>query len=280
MSGDRTGDFRSIVTLTAGDGSPAQHRLVIKDRHCAGPRGQPFLFGGTSLAAAIAALEDCIGKPVIWANAQYHSFARPGETVVLTTMVAASGKRLSQARLTGEVDGRTMITVQATLGSSDSPVDEQWVQPRTTRSWRDCPVVHDRRIFEPGINTQFEFRLAKGRYPDGSSLDGRRGEGHVALWIRPLSTNCIDRPMLAVIADYMSLAICDGLGDETGSNSLDNTIRFRALGTTDWVLAELYVDSIKDGVADARALLFSEQGKLLASASTSLALRAATRPTG
>jgi acyl-CoA thioesterase II len=279
MTSDRADGGQSIIALTAIEGRADQHRFTIADRHCAGPRGQPFLFGGTSLAAAIVAMEECVGAPVAWANAQYHSFARPGETVTLTTHLDTAGKRLSQARLTGEVQGRSMITVQATLGITDSFADGQWVQPRTVRPWRDCPVVSDQRIFQRGINTQLEFRLAAGRYPDGSLLDGRRGAGHLALWVRPLPPYRIDRPMLAVIADYMSLAICDGLGDETGSNSLDNTVRFHALGTTGRVLAELYLDGISHGVADARALLFSEGGELLATASTSLAVRSANRNT-
>ncbi|HEX6166497.1 MAG TPA: acyl-CoA thioesterase, partial [Acidimicrobiales bacterium] len=35
----------------------------------------PFLFGGCALGAAIAALEETSGRPVVWATAQYLSYA-------------------------------------------------------------------------------------------------------------------------------------------------------------------------------------------------------------
>ena len=48
--------------------------------------GSGFLFGGSGLGAAIEAMEGTTGRPVVWATAQYLSYARPG------TVIAASSR--------------------------------------------------------------------------------------------------------------------------------------------------------------------------------------------
>jgi acyl-CoA thioesterase II len=63
--------------------------------------GGGFLFGGCGLGAAIAALEGTTARPVIWATAQYLSYARPPSIVDIDVRVAVSGKQVSQARAGG-----------------------------------------------------------------------------------------------------------------------------------------------------------------------------------
>lgn len=250
-------------------------QFEIEDRLCAGPRGKPFLFGGVALAAAVEAMERSVGRPVIWANIQYHSFAVPMTRLMLETRMGGVGKRLTQARLTGSVADRTVITAQATLGAADDRFDRQWINAPSVTGWRDCPVVRDDRVYQTGINTQFEFRLAGGRYPDGRSFNETPGDGHVVLWVRPTDRYPIDRPMLAIIADYVSVAVCDAIGCETGANSLDNTIRFSNRNCGNWVLADMRIEAIARGVAHGSLHLFSETGMLLATANTSLVIRPA-----
>ncbi len=47
--------------------------------------GGGFLFGGCGLAAAIAALEGTTERPVVWATAQYLSYARPPDIMDSTS---------------------------------------------------------------------------------------------------------------------------------------------------------------------------------------------------
>ena len=55
----------------------------------------PFLFGGCALGAAIAAMEHTGQRPVIWATAQYLSYARPPSMLDIDVTLAATGKHVT-----------------------------------------------------------------------------------------------------------------------------------------------------------------------------------------
>ena len=44
-----------------------------------------FLFGGCGLGATIGAMEGATGRPIVWATAQYLSYAQRGEVHVART---------------------------------------------------------------------------------------------------------------------------------------------------------------------------------------------------
>src|SRR3954469_6771395 len=78
--------------------------------------GGGFLFGGCGLAAGIAALEGTTGRPVVWATAQYLSFARPPSVMDIDVTVPSAGHQVSQARAVGHVGENEILTVNAALG--------------------------------------------------------------------------------------------------------------------------------------------------------------------
>src|SRR4051794_37382179 len=90
--------------------------------------GGNFLFGGCGLGAAIEALERTTGRPVIWATAQYLSYARPPEMMDIDVTIAVDGRNTTQARAVGRVVDREILTVNAALG--ERPLDSvgQWEQ--------------------------------------------------------------------------------------------------------------------------------------------------------
>ena len=53
--------------------------------------GHGFLFGGCALGAAISALEGSTGRSVVWATAQYLSYARPPSVMDIDVTVAVGG---------------------------------------------------------------------------------------------------------------------------------------------------------------------------------------------
>src|ERR1700679_1270805 len=65
-----------FISLTATH-NPHRWYLPLEDSLCVGPPQRSFMFGGVGLAAAIQAMERTCKRPVIWATAQYLSFARP-----------------------------------------------------------------------------------------------------------------------------------------------------------------------------------------------------------
>jgi acyl-CoA thioesterase len=124
-----------------------------------------FLFGGVGLASAIAAMERTTGRPVIWATAQYLSYARPPSVLDLDVRVPAAGKHNSQARVVGHVGDAEILTVNAALGRRPSELSHQWAACPDVPRPQDCaPAAHWRADGE-GLHSRLEVRVAHGRFP-------------------------------------------------------------------------------------------------------------------
>ena len=78
--------------------------------------GHSFLFGGCALGGAISALEGSTGRSVVWATAQYLSYARPPAVMDIDVTVASEGRNVTQARAVGMVGNTEILTVNAALG--------------------------------------------------------------------------------------------------------------------------------------------------------------------
>ena len=251
--------------------NPHRWYLPLTDAVCVGPPGQKFMFGGVGLAAAISAMERTTSRPVIWATAQYLSFARLGSIVDLDVRTPAVGKHTTQARVIGHVEDEEIITVNAALGARPGPDPYQWVQAPTAPRPEDCEAVDERRFVPGSLRTRFEVRHVAGRYQSGE-VQGR-GAGRLSFWIRPVEDHPIGSDILAIVADYVSVGISDAIGEGAGGNSLDNTIRFARMVPTDWILAEVVIESLQSGIVHGVMRLFSRDGVLMASAGQSLILR-------
>lgn len=237
-----------------------------------------FMFGGVGLAAAIQAMQNTCGRPVIWATAHYLSFARPGSIVDLDVWVPVHGKQTSQANVLEHIEDDKIITVHAALGERDSVYDDQWVDMPDVPSPGDCPAVRGWREGEDSLQRRFDVRLAYGRYPDGTRPEGRSDDGRLRFWMRSNEGLVADAMLLAVMADYVSVGIGHSLGGFFGGNSLDNTIRYGRIEPVEWTLCDLRIEAVHQGIVHGAMHLFSERGTLMASASQSLILRSHETP--
>jgi acyl-CoA thioesterase-2 len=253
--------------------NPHRWYLPVIDELCVGPPDRRFLFGGVALAAAISALEQTCERPVIWATAQYMSFARPGSIVDLDVWVPVEGNQTSQAYVIEHIEDRKIITVNAALGSRQSDICDQWLSIPDVPRPRSCTEVHGWRRPVEGILRRFETRLAQGRFATGEQITGRGEDGRVRFWIRSREGLSTDRKLLAVVADYVSVAISNAIGRLAGGNSLDNTIRYARVEDCEWILCDVQIETVCNGVVHGAMRLFSESGTLMASASQSLILR-------
>ncbi len=251
------------------------HRWYLPVTEGIATRGH-FLFGGCGLGASVAALERTTGRPLVWATAQYLSFAMVDDVVDLDVKVSVAGHATTQARLVAHVGEREILTVNAALGSKEHPARGQYVDMPGVSDPGDCPPRPPRVEDERSIMTRLDMRLAKGSQWD--ELDGNpQPDGRSALWVRlpdddgsPLE---LSAATLAILGDYVPFGISQSQGIWWPSNSLDNTIRVVSLEETEWVLVDVRVEGIHGGFGHGTVYLWSRAGTLLAAASQSALLR-------
>lgn len=264
--------------------SPTSFTLDIAPRIAVGPPDNLFMFGGVGLGASLRALEQVTGRPVVWATAQYESYARPGETVTFAVDERVRGHQVSQARVSATVGSREVLSVAAALGRRDVDAGGQWTLAPQVPPPAEC---RPRELWQgrhpDDIHSRIEFRVAKGfmhgpRRGNAPHGQGVPGDGHVVMWARPNpellgSDYAIDAGFVAVVADYVPSGVGVALGREAGGNSLDNSIRFHRMVKTGWLLCDVQIHGIANGFAHGRMHIFAESGELIATASQSLILR-------
>jgi len=233
----------------------------------------PFLFGGCALGAAIAALEATSGRPVVWATAQYLSYAHPPSMLDIDVTLAATGRSITQGRVVGHVADTEILTVNAALGSRDFDLGGVWVERPEVRPPDECPV---RGLRVPGIQSiqdRIDVRLADAR--GWEEIEGHPAPGgRSLLWARmPDLLDPQSGASLAILGDYVPFGIGQALGRMGGGNSLDNTLRVYRLVPTQWVLLDIRIHAVANGFGHGVVHLWSEDGTLLATASQSTIVR-------
>jgi acyl-CoA thioesterase-2 len=259
-------DARTFLGLET-DGTPSGFRLPVVPGITA---GGGFLFGGCGLGAAIVALEEVTGRPVIWATAQYLSYARPGAVVEFDVTIGAEGRSVTQARAVGRTEETEILTVNAALGSRPFEPEGEWATMPDVPGPDGCEI-RTHRFEHESVASRMEQRLAVGR--PFEVLDGTPSDGSCALWARMPEVLDMSGAALAVLGDFVPFGIGQALGLLAGGNSLDNTIRVARLEPTDWVLLDVRVQAVHGGFGHGDVLLWSESGRLLAIASQSTVVR-------
>jgi acyl-CoA thioesterase II len=238
-----------------------------------------FLFGGCALGAAIAAMEAVSDRPVVWATAQYLSYAQPPSVVDVDVTIAAHGRHITQARAVGHVADTEILTVNAALGERDLDADGVWVQPPEVAAPETCPRRPPRFPGNDSVMDRLDMRLADARTwdeIDGNPMPG----GRSAMWARmPDLLEVSSGAALAILGDYVPFGIGQALGRVGGGNSLDNTLRVYRLVPTEWVLIDIRIHAVAHGFGHGVVHLWAEDRSLLATASQSTIIRFADSAT-
>lgn len=254
--------------------NPHRWYLPLTDAVCVGPPSNMFMYGGIGLASAIAAMERTCERPVVWATAQYLSYARPGSVVDLDVWVPVAGKYNTQARVIGHVGDQEIFTVNAALGARPNPVSHQWVEPPADMP---PPEACERSTLwgdqGQNLNARLEVRMAKGLYGAGPRDGTLSPDGRMVMWMRTVEDVPVDASLLAVFADYVPSGVGAALGRAGGGNSLDNTLRIVRVVPTEWVLADIHIQGVHGGFAHGDMRLFAQTGELMAVASQSVIAR-------
>ncbi len=230
------------------------------------------LQGGAGLGAATAAMVAVTGRPVVWATAQYLSFASGTAEIELDVTVEVAGHNTTQARCVVSRQGQEILTTHAALGSRSIDRDGVWCTCPDVPPPDSCPEY---RFFERRtghIGDLIDLRLARGRQLD--ELHGTRGDGAFAVWVRVgRGVHRMTVPELAFIGDLMPLGFADAMGEPVAGNSLDNTIRVGRLVDTEWVLLTTQVQQVVNGFGYGRGELWAEDATLLGDVSQNAVLR-------
>ncbi len=260
-------DARGFLGLEATD-DPLRWQLPVKPGiSTAGA----FLFGGCGLAAAIVAMEEATGRPMVWATAQYLSYAPTGATLQIEVTLAVTGRQTTQARAVGRLDGEEILTVNGALGGRPLEVSGSWaVRPEIPSPMESVERRIDAR-HEGTILDRLETRLAMGR--QFSEMDGRQGDGRSAMWARIPGHLEPSAASLAILGDFVPSGIGQAIGRPSGGNSLDNTLRVVRLVPTSWVLCDIRIQAVENGFGHGLAHLWAEDGTLMATASQSAIVR-------
>ena len=247
---------------------PKRFRLPVTTGICTGGR---FLFGGAGLAAGVVALEKASGRPMVWATAQYLSFARPPAVLDIDVNLAVEGNQITQGRVVMSDNGQEIITVNAALGARPMDVEGQWAEMPDVPGPDECRGREFRNDPSATISSRIEERVAIGRSP--RQIDGTPGDGRAALWARMPELLEMSPAALAVLGDFVPFGVSQSTGRMAGGNSLDNTIRIANLVPTEWVLLDIRIHAIAQGFAHGLVHLWAEDGTLLATASQSVKIR-------
>ncbi len=256
-----------------GSHNPHRWHLPLTPPICVGPPEHLFMYGGVGLAASISALEQTCGRPVVWATAQYLSYARPPSVVDFDVWISNAGKYTTQARVTAHVGETEVVSVMAALGARPDTRDHQWPKMPDIPPPDDCLPVMLWSDDGDNLNRRIERRAPDGRY----DLKNRKGEisedGRMQMWLRTVEDVPVDAALLAVFADYVPSGFGHALGVWAGGNSLDNTLRVLKIVPTRWVLVEISISGIHAGVGHGAMNLFAETGELMAVASQTVIVR-------
>ena len=222
------------------------------------------LFGGTGLAAAVRVLESAAERPLVWITGQFVSHASAGDVLDLQADLTAVGHKSTQARVTGRVEGREVISAFAPLGRRDVDKSGVWATPIEAPDPLDCPVF-PQRVDVRSVSNNLERRIIRGRVkPDDPAMD----DGRVAMWVRVPDHLEVDPAFLAVLGDYVTWGGRDAVGGGLGGGrSLDNTLRVVHPVPTEWILVDVRIGSLTHGYAHGTVHLWSQDRDLLATAS-------------
>jgi acyl-CoA thioesterase II len=232
-----------------------------------------FLFGGCALAAAIAALEAATARSLIWATAQFLSYARPPEVLDLEVHLAVSGRHITQGRVVGHVAEREVLTVTAALGRRELAQEGTWavmpeVPPPSQCARRELRASAAGYGLSERLHTRLALARSLSELPGPGVVDARS-----ALWVKLSGIIEMSPASLAILGDYVPFGIGQALGLRAGGNSLDNTLRIGQMVPSEWVLVDIRIHQVVNGIGHGEVHLWSENGVLVGTASQSTVVR-------
>ncbi len=227
------------------------------------------LYGGTGLAATIAAMQTVTDRRAVWATTQFVGTATEGEHVTVSATELAHGGTTSQVAVTGTIDDRVLFTglgstartrdggFEATFGTMPKVDDPEDCGPLTFGGMEVPEEMTKRGPFTRGV-----FRVAPGEHDSRYVWANLEGIG-------------TDGAAMGYVADFIPSAVLNAVGRLGGGTSLDNSIRFGppVPEGTGWILLDSDPYFGDNGFVHGAARLWARDGTLVAVASQSAVAR-------
>ncbi len=224
------------------------------------------------MAAAVTALEQSLDSDLVLASAQFQSFANFGNKLDIVVAPTEGGRKLRRAKAVGTVSGKTVFTVDAVLSEMTGQQARQWTaMPANLAAPENCPAwpIVPEQDSNARLLDRLDVRLA---VPDGIP-PSEKNAGNLKLWIQPKEAIAVDAALISICADFLPAAIGAATQRPGGGNSLDNHDRIAKLVPTPWIFCDISVNHAGNGLAQGDMRLFTQGGRLLATASQTLKLR-------
>lgn len=263
---------RPLLNLEPTD-DPMRFRMEVTPKICVGESHHVFMFGGIGLASAVEAAKRVTGRELIWATAQYLSYARPGSLLEVDVRLPVQGHNITQAVINLHCGDEVIISATAALGERSDCPEHQWFDLPTMPKPEDCVEWKAWNNQAGELMRRLEIRVA----PGSVALKPRPCEpdpsGRMQMWMRPHENVPVDATLLTLLGDFVPTGAGVALGIDGGGNSLDNTLRLRRVVPTEWILCDIQMSCADRGFAHGHLRLFAQDGTLMATASQSLVLR-------
>lgn len=226
------------------------YELSVREPACLGGGRNQSMMGGVGMGAAIAALEEWSGKPLLWSTTQFITRAALADDLTLQLQRIGGGRNVIQCEAKLIRQGQILQQTLAALGSRDNQPDAQFVLMPEVPAPEDCPVSRRSEHWRAeNLMDQFEFRKAVHNAKAGIDY----------VWIRPVFSAEWSSGLLALMSDFF----LGGHPRTRSGTSLDNTFRPCTLRSTDWVLAVIRFASFQHGVAHGTQYQYTRDGHLL-----------------
>jgi acyl-CoA thioesterase II len=245
--------------------APNHWQMTAHRNLCLGPAGSKHISGGASLASVVETMERATGRPLIQAHAQFLAVPAAGTDFVIDLRCINQGRSITQVQAAIIADDADRAIIAATLGARGDSGSFTWERAEPPCRPDTAPPVPFVRLDDGDLHSRLDMRLA---------LDPRYNPtGRAMFWVRAPDASPVPAAFLALIADYLPEAIHMNIGRPAGAVSLDNSIRIIRRVATPWLLCDIQLSAIADGLFHGRMAIFTEDGALVATASQSGVVR-------
>jgi acyl-CoA thioesterase len=243
-------DPRWFDHACAGDGA-----AVIPRWLCLGAPGAKHLSGGATTALLASRAARTCDKPLTAINVQFLAPLPSAAAMILSDTLVRGGRSFAYVDTQLTVGAVVAARAQAICGGRGG-LTQMLAVPPPVPSPADCPAMPWVRCDDSDLHAGLDIRLAES--PAASADGSGRYWFGVPAGLDPLCA-------LAIAADYLPEMLHLRLGRRVGAISLDNHLRVANLAVADWLLCDVVIETVANGLFVGRIRIFNDAGILLAS---------------